>query len=205
MAELQAFENVKRAAAKSIALSPLTVDSPLYFASDASKFALSSCIWQRDEKTNKPRYLAAVSRLFDKWEILWSIFRKEVSAIITMLSLHNWMFRGAPRITAYCDSKAVGFLRGSKNRTPILFRFSQTISCYNLEIIHVAGKDNYICDHISRSIFPEDQPTEEELIPMSELTSNELFNQLMIPRGIRLDVITVRKYMLDDGWWITRS
>ena len=35
-AELQAFENVKQAAAESIALSPLTVDSPLYFATDAS-------------------------------------------------------------------------------------------------------------------------------------------------------------------------
>ena len=34
---------------------------------------------------------------------------------------------------------------------------------------------------------------------MSELTSNELFNQLMIPQGMRLDVNTVRKYMLDDG------
>ena len=113
-AELQAFKNVKRAAAESIALSPLTVDDPLFFATDVSKMTLLSCIWQKEDKTNKPCYLAAVSLLFDKHKVLWSLFRKEVSAMITMLSLHNWMFRGAPKITVYCDSKAVGFLRGSK-------------------------------------------------------------------------------------------
>ena len=195
--ELDAFYKIKHAVANAISLSPLILNHPIKMASDASKFCCASLIWQIDPETNEIRYLAAISRLFEKREIMWSIFRKECCAILVSLSVHNWMLRGAPIITAYTDSRAILFLRNSKNRQNILFRFSQTISCYEIEVVHVAGKENFICDHITRSIYPEDQP--KETISISELTSNELCSALVLQRGFKLDASLVHQYMIDDG------
>ena len=195
-AGLQALEDVKAAVANSISLSPLMVNEPIFMSSDASCHTVAGLIWQKDPETGETRYLGASSRLLDKREQRWSTFRKETAAVLLMLHTHDWMLRGAPHITAYTDAMSLLWLRGVKNKVSILFRFSQTIATYNIEIIHISGSANDASDYLSRSLFPEDMP---EAIGMSETTGNELFKQLTLPDGFKIDKDLLRQYMTDDG------
>ena len=193
---LQALEDVKAAVANSISLSPLMVNEPIFMSSDASCHTVAGLIWQKDPETGGNRYLGASSRLLDKREQRWSTFRKETAAVLLMLHTHDWMLRGAPHITAYTDAMSLLWLRGVKNKVSILFRFSQTIATYNIEIVHISGSANAASNYLSRSLFPEDMPTP---ISMSETTGNELFKQLTLPDGFKIDKDLLRQYMTDDG------
>ena len=193
---LQALEDLKAAVANSISLSPLMVNEPIFMSSDASCHTVAGLIWQKDPETGETRYLGASSRLLDKREQRWSTFRKETAAVLLMLHTHDWILRGAPHITAYTDAMSLLWLRGVKNKVSILFRFSQTIATYNIEIIHISGSANDASDYLSRSLFPEDMP---EAVSMSETTGNELFKQLTLPDGFKIDKDLLRKYMTDDG------
>ena len=193
---LQALDDLKDTVANSIALSPLMVNEPIFMSSDASCNAVAGLIWQKEPETGQIRYLGASSRILDKREQRWSTFRKETAAVLLMLHTHDWALRGAPHITAYTDAMSLLWLRGVKNKVSILFRFSQTIATYNIEIIHISGSQNAASDYLSRSLFPEDMP---EAISMSETTGNELFKQLTLPDGFKIDKDLLRQYMTDDG------
>ena len=193
---LQALEDLKDAVAESISLSPLMVNEPIFMSSDASCNAIAGLIWQKDPDTGEIRYLGASSRLLDKREQRWSTFRKETAALLLMLHTHDWMLRGAPHITAYTDAMSLLWLRAVKNKISILFRFSQTIATYNITIIHISGSANAASDYLSRSLLPEDMP---EAISMSETTGNELYEQLTLPDGFKIDKDLLRQYMTDDG------
>ena len=127
----------------------------------------------------------------------WSVIRKEVAAILMAVGQNAYFLAGARKITVYCDSKAVSFLRGTKQSTPILWRFAQVISQFDLEVVHIKGEDNFLADYLSRSIFPADMPS--NFTPMSEATMSTLLDQIHIPVGAKMDTDMVRSFLLDDG------
>ena len=164
-----------------ISLSPVLPNVPVEITTDVAHFCCSGLAYQRDPETNEVRYLTATSRILQKAEINWSVIRKEVASILMMVSLNSWFLLGAPKITCYTDSRAITFMRGSKNSQAIIYNFSQVISQFDLEIVHVKGENNFLADTISRSIFPDDMPKPHEFVPMSEATCSELVQQMHIP------------------------
>ena len=153
------FQTLKDAMADSVALSPILPDEPIEIATDAAKYACSALLWQRCPTSGETRYLTATSRILQQTEVNWSVIRKEVAAILMAVGQNAYFLAGARKITVYCDSKAVSFLRGTKQSTPILWRFAQVISQFDLEVIHIKGEDNFLADYLSRSIFPADMPS----------------------------------------------
>ena len=193
---LKSFADLKEAMANAISIAPIMIGEPIKMSSDASNFALAGLCWQLDPNTKEIRYLGTASRILDKREIRWSTIRKEAASVLLMLHVFDWFLKGAPLITSYCDALSLIWLRNCKNQVPILFRFSQVISCYELELIHISGKENFQSDYLTRSLFPTDMPEE---IGMSEATATELFEQLTLPDGYKVNKDILRKYMTDSG------
>ena len=113
----RAFQALKDAMADSVALSPILPDEPIEIATDAAKYACSALLWQRCPTSGETRYLTATSRILQQTEVNWSVIRKEVAAILMAVGQNAYFLAGARKITVYCDSKAVSFLRGTKQST----------------------------------------------------------------------------------------
>ena len=150
---LTSFQNLKQAIANAISIDPLMNGEPIKMSSDASNFALAGLCWQVDPKTKEIRYLDTASCILDKCEVRWSTISKEAAGVVLVF---DWFLKGAPLITAYCDALSLIWIRSCKNQFPILFRFSKVISSYELELIHISGKENFQSDYLMRSLFLSD-------------------------------------------------
>ena len=92
------------------------------------------------------------SRKFNKHQRNYSTVEKEcLGMILAVQHFEIYVSSGAYPILVYTDHNPLTFLHRMKNKNRRIMRWSIFLQEYDLEIQHVAGKDNIIPDALSRA------------------------------------------------------
>ena len=171
---------------------------PYYIQTDASKIAGAGKIFQKDPETGEERILACLSRTFTKAERNYSTIKQEVVALLYTMRSFSYFLEFAPHITILVDAKSILYLRLARESSGILLRFSLELSKYDTTIVHVAGKDNIVCDNLSRlhkgAVLLAD--AEKELPkPLSEKETLQILSRLTIPDGLTFSSSEVKELL----------
>ena len=184
-----AFDSLINAFINYTALNVPDPDGTFYVQTDASEFAAAGKVFQKTEDGDE-KLIACVSRTFTKPERPYGIFRKETLALLYALKSLDFFLRFASRLVMLIDARAILFLRICKESAGILMRFSQELARYEAEIYHVPGKDNVVCDALSRN-HPDINKAihdHKNRSIISEKDTIELLNRLTIPSGHHFSV-----------------
>jgi hypothetical protein len=117
---------------------------PFVVTTDASNVALGAVLSQ----INKP--VAFLSKTFSGAELNWTIYDKELFAVI--YALHKWehyLHTKIP-ITIITDNNAVTAIQKQPTLAPKQARWIQYLEEFNYEIVHRPGTENKVADAISR-------------------------------------------------------
>jgi Reverse transcriptase (RNA-dependent DNA polymerase)/RNase H-like domain found in reverse transcriptase/Integrase core domain len=168
-----------------------------YVQTDASQYCAAGRIFQKDSEGNE-QIVAAVSRTFTKTERAYSIFKKEILALMYTLKSMDYFLRYATKLVIYVDAKSIIFLRLAKESSGILLRFSLELSKYNAEIFHIPGEQNQVSDLLSRQHTKIDQIISQNEIEatLSEKDSIKMVQRLSLPKGFHLTQEET-KYLLE--------
>jgi len=79
----------------------------------------------------------------------YSTVEKEALALVTAVRACSVYF-GSGTVTVYTDHSPLQFIRKMANSNHKLMRWMLELEPYNLDIRHVAGKDNLLPDLLSR-------------------------------------------------------
>jgi hypothetical protein len=182
------FEKTKEAMCNASACYIADHKKPFYCSSDASDVGSSFVLWQYDEQ-NRTRFIAAHSRTFNRTTKNYSTFKKEILGVTTGLANFDYLLRFAVKIHLFVDVRSILYLRMCKNSSPMLVRFSLTLSNYPIEIQHISTKLNCLADIFSRCLPKEPTSNIEYLAkPMTEMESLRILNELTIPNDTVLSV-----------------
>ena len=155
---------------------------PYYVQTDASQYAGSGRVFQKDENGDE-KILACISRTFSKSERSYSTIRKEVLALLYTLRTMDYFLRYAEKVIILVDAQAIVFLRLCRESTGLLLRFSIELSMYECEIHHVPGENNEVADVLSRHHTDIDKIFQNEKFTkcLSEQQSIDLLKRLRMP------------------------
>ena len=158
-----------------------------YVQTDSSTNCGGGRVYQRDDEGNE-KLIAAVSRTYTKTERGYSIFKKEILALLYTLKSMDYFLRFADQLTILIDAKSIVYLRLAKDSSGILLRFSLELSKYNAEIYHVSGEENIISDVLSRHNDGINEILEENLTnkPLTEKETLEIIKKLTLPKEFSL-------------------
>jgi hypothetical protein len=158
-----------------------------YVQTDSSTNCGGGRVFQKDDEGNE-KLIAAVSRTYTKTERGYSIFKKEILALLYTLKSMDYFLRFADQLTILVDAKSIIYLRLAKDSSGILLRFSIELSKYDAEICHVSGEDNIISDVLSRHHSDIKDIIEENLTnkPLTEKETLKIIKQFTIPNEFTL-------------------
>ena len=193
------FEKTKEAMCNATACYIADHKKPFYCSSDASDVGSSFVLWQYDDQ-NRTRFIAAHSRTFNRTTKNYSTFKKEVLGVTTGLANFDYLLRFAVKIHLFVDARSILYLRMCKNSSPMLVRYSLTLSNYPIEIQHISTKLNCLADIFSRCL-PKEPTTEIDYIakPMTEKESLRILNELSIPNDTVLSVEQVLALLTSEA------
>ena len=196
----EAFDELILAFLDYTALNVPDPNATFYVQTDASEFAAAGRVFQKD-KYGQERLIACVSRTFSKAEKAYGIFRKETLALLYTLKSLDYFLRFATKLIMLIDARAIIYLRCCKESAGILMRFSQELARYEAEIFHVPGKENVVCDALSRN-----HPNTESVMAdykhrsvLSEKDTMILMKRLSIPYGTVFTAEEVAAYLELDS------
>jgi len=164
-----------------------------YVQTDSSQNCAGGRVFQKDKYGNE-LLIAAVSRTYSKTERGYSIFKKEILALMYTLKTMDYFLRFADKLTILTDAKGIIYLRLAKDSSGIILRFSLELSKYNATISHVSGEENIISDVLSRHNDGIDNILKGNFNekPLSEKESVKFVKKLTLPHDFKLTPEEVR-------------
>lgn len=180
--------------ANTIALSFPSPDDTLHVFTDASDSCLGCvlCFYDDDDHIN---VVDTYSRTFRPNELVYSVFRKEMLAIISALLKWQDLLSRKPFVIR-TDNKGLTFRINNNNNdlvTKLEKNWLNIINEFNYTVIHVAGSENNMADQLSRL-------TNEKNQDVSNPQNNTLVAPISIPM---IDNIpndeTHKQELLDDA------
>ena len=174
---LNSFQRLK-VELENVALAAIDESAPFVVETDASDFAIAGSLNQNG------RPVAFMSRVLTKSEQRHSSIEKEAQAIIEATRKWSHFLLSQP-FTLVTDQRSVRYmfdlkLKHGKIKNDKIRRWRIELMCYNFNIEYRPGKDNHVCDTLSRanctSIYSSDVP--KKLV--------ELHNYLCHPGVTRL-------------------
>ena len=148
----QAFEHVKIMLASEQVLKAPDFTNPFKLYVDASDVGVGSVLLQEDDNSfNHP--VCYFSKKLNKQQVNYSTIEKECLALVLSLK-HFEVYLSTPTqtITVYTDHNPLVFIQKMKNQNQRLLRWSLILQEFDIEVIHVKGKDNIIADALSRRL-----------------------------------------------------
>jgi hypothetical protein len=152
----RAFQDLKKALCNATTLYAPDGTRPFIIRTDASDYAVGAALTQLDETRLDPTLpreypIAFASSKLTGSQLNWSTIEKEAYAIIYALQKFDYLVFGRT-ITLYTDHNPLQYLAISAPKSAKLTRWALSLSRYNIEVHHVAGKDNEVADCLSRCI-----------------------------------------------------
>ncbi|RWS21693.1 pol polyprotein-like protein, partial [Leptotrombidium deliense] len=118
---------------------------------DASRVGIGAVIVQRHDSLE--RIVSFYSRTLSAAERNYSGIELELLAIVDTLKENDYIFFGI-EFTIVTDSKALTYLHRLKELNSRLARWALLLQRYKFKIVYRKGKDNILCDYISRHPLP---------------------------------------------------
>ena len=95
--------------------------------------------------------VAYYSKKLNRHQRMYSTIEKEGLALVLGLQhFEVYVTNGCGEVVVYTDHNPLVFIERFKTKNQRLFRWSLVLQQYNLDVQHVAGKDNVIADALSR-------------------------------------------------------
>ena len=134
-------------------------------ASDASAYGLGALLEQSEGPTWKP--VAYKSRGLTSAETRYAVIEKEALGILWACIKFREYILGK-EFTVVTDHKPLVAILGDRHldeiASPRLQRIRLRLTCYQFNIVHVAGKDMHMPDLLSRCPLPYEQGEDEALV-----------------------------------------
>lgn len=201
------FKNLKSIISKAPVLAHYDPKIPLVLSVDSSKSALGAVIMQN----NRP--IAYSSKTLTKCQQNYAQIEKELLAIqFGCNKFHQYVY--GQNVTVHTDHKPLVFLfKKPLHETPLrLQRMMLALQAYDLNVIHVPGKEMYISDTLSRAASKEhfvpdyesDMQYHINLMYTNLAISNEYRTKLCQATNSDETLQTLKKYVL-NGWPIDKD
>ena len=191
----QSFENIKKLILNHTETHLPDFNKPFFAKTDSSKNAIGGLLYQKSSK-NDIEPIAAVSRVLSKTEQNYTTYRKEIIAILYLLSSMDIFLRFS-HVHIETDCKSILFLKAAKNSADVLTRYAIQLASYNITMEHIPGKENTISDALSRSRdIQEDEP---EVPYMNEKEANILIKALKMPTSTKFTMKDMKQLLEGTG------
>ena len=115
---------------------------------DASNYGIWGVVFQNSEQ-NRELSVAYFSRTFSKQERKYAVKRKEMLAVVELLT-HFWFYLLIRRFFVCTDQSALQWLRNFKKPVVQMARWLQRLAEYDFKIEHRAGKNHANTDGVER-------------------------------------------------------
>ena len=124
---------------------------PFQVQVDASDIGAGAVLLQTDD-TNIMHPICYMSTKFKSFQKNYSTIEKEAIALLMALEKFEiYLGNTNQKFIIYSDHNPLQFVSRMRNKNQRLTRWWLTLQCYNMEIRHIAGKDNLIADALSRA------------------------------------------------------
>lgn len=151
----EALEKLKNIIKERVCLKYPDFSVPFVITSDASYTGLGAVLSQNDEKGNQ-RPLAFASRTLTLSETRYPVVELECLGIIFALKQFRHIVLGY-QIELITDHLPLVYLFKHADPSSRLYRYQLALLEYNIiGLHHLAGKENKVCDYLSRWSFQED-------------------------------------------------
>lgn len=92
------------------------------------------------------------SRKFKRHQLNYSVVEKETLALIWALQFFEvYVGSGSNPVTIFTDQNPLTFLSNMQNSNQRLMRWLLYLQPYNLNILHIKGRENVMADALSRA------------------------------------------------------
>ena len=142
----RAFNKLKTFLASAPVLHNPDFNKPFSIACDASNLAVAGVLQQMGHP------IAYFSKKLNKSQINYSTIEKETLAIVLTLEHFDVYLSGGGKIIVYSDLNPLTFLKTMCNSNQRLTRWFLGLQRYNIEVRHIAGKDDVLADALSRNV-----------------------------------------------------
>ena len=172
----ETFDLLKKKFQESPVLQMPDMMKPFVVESDASKYASGAVLRQQD--TNGDWHPCAyLSKSFNETERNYEIYDRELLAIIRALTDWRHYLIGSPHIvTVLSDHQNLTYFRTTQKLNRRQARWSLFLSDFNLQLVHLPGKQMVQSDALSRrpDHYPSTDTDNEDriLLPDNSLYSN---------------------------------
>lgn len=146
----KAFQELKALLNSAPVLTAPDFKAPFKLAVDASDVAAGAVLLQED-KDGVDDPVCYFSKTFSKSQKNYSTIEKECLALVLALQhFEAYIISSSQPIKVFSDHNPLVFLHKLKGKNQRLRRWSLMLQEYDLDIIHIKGKDNVIADCLSR-------------------------------------------------------
>lgn len=146
----KAFQELKALLNSAPVLTAPDFKAPFKLAVDASDVAAGAVLLQED-KDGVDHPVCYFSKTFSKSQRNYSTIEKECLALVLALQhFEAYIISSSQPIKVFSGHNPLVFLHKLKGKNQRLRRWSLMLQEYDLDIIHIKGKDNVIADCLSR-------------------------------------------------------
>ena len=153
---------------------------PCEIHTDASNVGISAVLMQRDEN-NSEYVVSYASRSLNKAQKNYASTQLELLAVIFGVEKFDPYVAGGPPFIVVTDHSALGPLIKTKNPVGRLARMLLRIQPYEFKIVYRPGKQNMLCDALSRTLPEHNIPVilfsilEDPKMNISQLQNEDAF------------------------------
>lgn len=128
----------------------MDMNKPMHLVTDASQYAVGSCLMQRDDKTQALRPIAFASSVLSKTEQNYSATERELLGVVTAFNkFHDYLFLRPVKL--YFDhAPLLPLIVKGRGTTRRLARMLPALSEYDVEPFYIPGPTNQCADALSR-------------------------------------------------------
>ena len=158
----KSFQKIKEEFRSTRILNTFSMDKKTYLTTDASNYGIGAILWQKDLHEEKA-IIGAASRSLNETEQRYSTIEKEALGVVWGLEKCHYYICGAP-VTVETDHKPLVQLLECKDveKVPLrIQRFRLKLMKYNVQVVHISGKNNEGADALSW--YPVETIQEETL------------------------------------------
>ena len=173
------FEDTKTAITNVMTLTTFDMNKDAAVITNGSCQGLGFLLYQTSKENEKKSVIQIGSTGLKPRETLCSPVELESMAIRYMIKKTDHYLRACPHFKNYTDCKAIPPVQREivNIRNITLQKLFLDLSEYNYEIIHIEGKNNLICDALSRSPTPGETYQEDML---EETNQDVMMNNIFI-------------------------
>ena len=159
----QTFREVRDELCENTSLSKPDYTQPFWIACDASQCAWGAVLFQYGQNGLK-QPISFSSGNFNPAQQRYSATERELSAIVNSVEKYRHYFAESNIINVVTDHNALRYLNGLASRkNDRLFKWSMSLSEYQMNIVHLAGKYHSDADYMSRwDSIPKTGPSIKE-------------------------------------------